>query len=130
MCFYSYQSLPERNLLMIYLESFESNFVNDEYYGANLIPNLEKLQKEGEFSLEYRNMPGANYSIASLIASNCAIPLRYSKERDLWEAKFFLPQVSCMPEVLKNNGYQTAIIKAADITFTNVNLFAEQHGFD
>lgn len=120
----------KRNLLMIYLESFESNFVNDEYYGANLIPNLEKLQKEGEFSLEYRNMPGANYSIASLIASNCAIPLRYSKERDLWEAKFFLPQVSCMPEVLKNNGYQTAIIKAADITFTNVNLFAEQHGFD
>ena len=42
----------------------------------------EKLQKEGEFSLEYRNMPGVNYSIASLIASNCAIPLRYSKERE------------------------------------------------
>lgn len=119
----------KRNLLLIYMESFESNFSNEKYYGKNLIPNLEKLQKEGEYSLEFRNMPGATYSIAALVASNCGIPLRFSQNRDLWSAKFFLPRANCWPEILKENGYQTEIIKAADITFTNVNLFAKQHGF-
>ena len=111
------------------MESFENNYKNADFFGKNLIPNLEKLQNEGEFSNEHRSLPGADYSIAALVASQCAIPLRFNKNRDLWEAKFFLPGALCVGDILKNNGYQTALVKAADITFTNVNLFALQHGY-
>jgi hypothetical protein len=43
--------VPEkkRNLILIYLESFENNFANEKHYQKNLIPNLSKIQKEGEF---------------------------------------------------------------------------------
>ena len=58
------------------------------------------------------------------------IPLRFIKERDIWSSKYFLPQANCLAEVLKNEGYQTALIKAADITFTNANIFALTHGYN
>ncbi|MBR5598549.1 MAG: LTA synthase family protein [Alphaproteobacteria bacterium] len=120
----------KKNLLLIYVESLEQNFSNEKVYEKNLIPNLIKLQNEGEYSLEHRSLPGSDYSIAALVASKCAVPLRFNRQRDMWEAKFFLPNLKCFPEVLKDNGYQVKIIKAADIGFTNVDLFAKQHGFD
>ena len=120
----------KRNLLLIYLESFEEEYSNSKWYEKNLIPNLVNLRNEGQYSREHKPMPGANYSIAALVSSQCAIPLRYSPNRDIWETRFFIPKVTCFPEILKDNGYQTAILKAADIKFTNVNVFAGQHGYD
>lgn len=120
----------KRNLIVIYLESFEHYFQNAEYYGDNLIVNLANYQKEGQYSANHLSLEGTDYSIASIVTSLCGIPYRFSPKRDIWKSKFFLPQAVCMPEILKDNGYQTAFIKAADITFTDANLFLLQHGFD
>lgn len=127
-------TFPEkkRNLILIYLESFEQNFSQAEYYEKNIIPHLTDLQNEdgGAFSRRHNDLPGAGFSIASLIASQCGIPLRYSSDRDIYATKYFLPQAVCFPEILKKNGYQIAIVKAADITFTDVHIFAKSHGYD
>lgn len=120
----------KRNLILIYLESFEQNFSQPEHYEKNLIPNLSNLWNEGEYSLKNRPMYGTDYSIASLVSSHCGIPLRYAYIDDIWALKFFLPQAVCFPEILQQNGYQTAIVKAADITFTRVDVFAKSHGYD
>ncbi len=120
----------KRNLILIYLESFENNFAEEKHYQKNLIPNLSKLQKEGEFSINHHSLPGSDYSIAALVASQCGIPLRFIQERDIWSSKYFLPQANCFAEVLKNEGYQTALVKAADITFTNADRFALTHGYN
>ncbi len=120
----------KRNLILIYLESFEHNFSQTEQYGKNLLPNLSSFWKEGNHSLSHQPMYGTDFSIASLVSSHCGIPLRYTYINDIWALKFFLPQAVCFPEILKQNGYQTAIVKAADITFTRVNIFAKTHGYD
>ena len=41
-------TFPEnkRNLILIYLESFEQNFASAEHYEKNLIPNLTKLRND------------------------------------------------------------------------------------
>ena len=115
----------KRNLLLIYLESFEDGFSNSNWYGKNIIANLEDLRKQGEFSREHKSLFGTNFSIAALFSSQCALPLK-----DIWSTRFFLPKVTCFPEILKNNGYQTAIVKAADITYTNASVYAKTHGYD
>lgn len=121
---------PKRNLVLIYLESFEQNFAFAEHYNKNLIPNLSLLQKDGQYSLQHNTFPGTNYSIAALVSSQCGIPLRYLEKRNLREAQLFLPQAICLPEILRQNDYQTALVKASDISFTNVDIYAYTHGFD
>ncbi len=119
----------KRNLVLIYLESFEHNFSQAKHYSANLIPHLTELHKESEYSSFHHQLPGTGFSIASLISSECGIPLRYNENRDIYDTKYFLPQAVCFPEILKANDYQTTIIKASDIHFSDVDLFAYTHGY-
>lgn len=121
--------IKKRNLILIYLESFEQNFAKAEHYEKNLIPNLSALQKEGQYAAAYTSITGTTYSIASIIASHCGLVNVEEPARDIYQAKFFLPQAVCFPEILKQNGYQTALIKAADITFTQADVFAATHGY-
>lgn len=124
-------SLPEqpRNLILIFLESFEQNYSQSRYYEKNLIPHLTALQTEDNHIKNHQTLSGTNYSIAALVSAHCGIPLRYRKEREIWENQYFLPQVTCFPEILQQKGYQTKIIKAADINFTQAGLFALSHGY-
>jgi len=118
-----------RNLIVIYLESFENNFKEKKHYEENLIKNLSSRLKEGNYATGYHSLLGTNYSIAALVSSQCAIPLRYAKDRDIWALRYFMPGAVCFPEILAQNGYQTKIIKAADIRFTSADLFAKSHGY-
>lgn len=121
----------KRNLILIYLESFEQNFAKEKHYERNLIPNLSHLQKHGgKYSLNHMKVSGANYSIVSLVASHCGIPLRYMADRDIYALRYFLPQAVCFSDILHRNGYQSAIIKAADISFTSADVFAKSHGYE
>ena len=120
----------KRNLILIYLESFEQNFASGQHYGKNLIPHLNGFSESGQYSQNFSSIPGTDYSIAALVASHCGIPLRYQADRDIYALKYFLPKAVCFSDILHQNGYQSAIIKAADITFTNANIFAVSHGYD
>ena len=119
----------KRNLILIYLESFEQTFTSAEHYGSNLIPHLNNLQTPDNHSTEYRSVQGAQYSIAALVATHCGIPLFFIEEHDMYARTFFLPGAVCFPEILKANDYQTEIIKAADIHFTDTDKFALNHGY-
>lgn len=119
----------KRNLILIFLESFEQSFTSREHYNKNLIPHLQSLQKDGNYSKNHHSIYGTDYSIAALVSNLCGIPLKYKEKRDIWEAKHFLPRVICFPEILQNNGYQTKIIKAADIKFSHAETLAREHGY-
>lgn len=119
----------KRNLVFIFLESFEQNFTNEQSYGKNLIYNLEKLLEPGNHSNNYHAVSGTKFSIHSLIAEHCGIPYKYNKKQNIWENQYFLPQVTCFSDILNQHGYQTKIIKAADINFTNAGTFARNHGY-
>lgn len=120
----------KRNIIIIYLESFEQNYTKTEHYEDNLLKSLQSLQTQDNHSLEYRALNSTNYSIGALVATQCGIPLIFSQERDMYINTFFLPETICFPEILKANGYQTEIIKAADIHFTDADKFAKTHGYD
>ena len=119
----------KRNLVLIYLESFEQNFTQSKHYQKNLLPHLQALQNSDNHLKNFHIASGTNYSIASLIAGHCGIPLRYKSDMDIYNLRYFLPQDKCFSQVLQENGYQTRIIKAADITFTRADIFSKSHGY-
>lgn len=119
----------KRNLIVIYLESFEQDFALEEYQGKNLIPNLSSLQNDENHSFAYHQIYGTDYSISAFVSGSCGIPLRMLKERNINDTKYFLPQAVCFQEILAQNGYQTAFIKAADLGFADTDIFTKTHGY-
>ncbi len=120
----------KRNLILIYLESFEQNYTLAEHYNTNLIPHINALQTNNNHSEEYRSFRGVQYSIAALVATHCGIPLFFLDNHDMYARTFFLPGAVCFPEILKENNYQTEIIKVADIHFTDTDKFVLNHGYE
>ena len=89
----------------------------------NLIPNLSKLRDEGQYSLMHENIRGTDYSIASIVSSQCGVPLRFIQDADIWASKFFLPQAVCFVEVLKNNNYHYQIFLQDQYILYNYQVF-------
>ena len=92
----------KRNIIYIYLESMESTY--SEY-----TPNLTSLaEKYGTFSSTnktggYKEIIGANWTIASMVAQTSGLPLKFSVDSSSYNAKnnSFLNGITTLGEILK-----------------------------
>ena len=104
-------TFPEkkRNLIYIFLESFEQTFASAEYGGfqeENLIPNLTKLQQEkgstyfsepGGYGMT--EMANCSWTMASMVAQTSGIPLSIPlahNDYDMYDT--FLPGVTTLTD--------------------------------
>jgi len=124
---YANPSKP-RNLILLYVESLENDFKNIE--GKNLIEPIEKLP--GVHVADFQQAPGTNWSIAGMVASQCAIPLKGFDPSDwnIFKQDIFLPHAVCLSDVLHNFGYQQIFLTGPDVEFSGVNKFYKTHQFD
>ncbi len=112
----------KNNLVIVYLESYEDYFASDD-----IAPFLAKLKKENISFEGYEQITSTQATIFAHFASMCGILIKQQSGDDVTN---FMPNINCISDLLKENGYSTAYIKAADIGFSRANFFAEQHGFD
>ena len=111
----------KNNLIIVYLESFEDHLATHE-----ISPFLAK-QKETNISFRgYNQITSTQATIFAHFASMCGTALNQHSDN----ITDFRSDLDCIPDLLKKHGYNTAYIKAADITFSRANYFAKQHGFD
>jgi phosphoglycerol transferase len=120
--------LKPRNLILLYVESLENDFKNIE--GKNLIESIEKLP--GLHVPDFQQAPGTNWSIAGMVASQCAIPLKGFAPSDwnVFEQDLFLPNAVCLSDILHKFGYQQIFLTGPDVEFAGVNKFYRTHHFD
>ncbi|MBQ7660092.1 MAG: LTA synthase family protein [Alphaproteobacteria bacterium] len=119
----------KRNLILIYLESVESGYA--EAFGGkqNLIKNIsEHMKRELSFDGFYQ-IKNQGFTLAAMVESLCAVPYKSSHIKGYTGYQNFLSSLVCMPEILKNNGYETYFMKGADINFARTKLFLSSHGF-
>lgn len=119
------EKAQKNNLIVVYLESFEKQFASDE-----VSPVLAQLKKENISFDGFIQASAAHSTIHAQFASLCGLPLLQDSLTSGDEYMNFLPKIKCIPNLLKENGYSTAYLKAADIKFSRANYFAEQHNFD
>jgi len=139
-------TFPEekRNLVYIMLESMETSYLSEDLGGArpyNLIPELYDLATENtNFSHSSGigglvEVPGASWTIGSMVAQTSGIPLRVPQGIDDWQNGYgkdgvFLPGVTSLTSILAENGYYQALMVGSDASFGGRRTYYNTHGVD
>ena len=121
---------PKLNLVYIYGESLERT-----YFDQQAFPGLApELSREKENSIDFSHteqLPGTDYTIAGMVASQCGIPLFAPFDGNASASlSSFYPQNVCLGDILKNSGYENWFIQGADLRFAGKDTFLLSHGFD
>lgn len=136
--FYQYYVEPtikssgnDKNLVYIYLESFEKTYLDNELF-PRLAPNLNKLilEKGIEFT-NIHQVSGADYTIAGMTSTQCGIPLfaPYHGNSMSGIDKFY-PKAKCIGDILKDSGYYLSFMQGSSTHFSGIDKFYQTHGFD
>lgn len=121
---------PKYNLVYIYAESLERTYFNEEAF-PGLTPELGALKDAALDFSHTTQLPGTDYTIAGMVASQCGIPLFAPFEGNASSSvSSFFPQNLCLGDILKNSGYQNYFIQGANLRFAGKDVFLKSHGFD
>ena len=130
----------KRNLILIYLESFENIFSNKEIFDENLIKDLDKNELNGKSFTNFKETMYTNWTIAGIVSSQCGLPLKPisilntqkkgKHQRGIFGLKTFLPNAKCLGDILKENDYKNIFINAVSLDFVGTGLFFKNHGYD
>lgn len=129
----SREARQPKNLVLIYLESFEQGLRSKERYGRNLLEPLDTLEVPHRQFKRFWQMEGTHWSIAGMVASQCGIPLRppaFGQNLFGQKVSEFLPGAVCLGDILKANGYHNTVLAGMDLEFAGVGKFYSQHGYD
>lgn len=119
-----------KNMVVIFAESIESTFADADYWGENLIPNLSALADKHTAVKGYQSINGTNWTIAAHVATFCGVPLRMQLRDVLGvDTPAFMPNITCLPDVLQQAGYHTLFLKGAYLSFAGTETFVTEHRF-
>lgn len=112
-----------RNLIVIFLESMETNFVR-------YTPEIDSLFKQWGFAPGGVNVSGTSWTIAGITGKLCGIPLNMPMGIDEYHGKLptYLPHASCLMNVLANQGYEQVYVQGSSGDFTQKRDFWNVHG--
>jgi phosphoglycerol transferase len=121
---------PNLNLVYIYGESLERTYFNNNAF-PDLTPELGALKNQGLDFSHTGQLPGTDYTIAGIVASQCGIPLFAPFEGNSASSmSSFFPQNICLGDILKNSGYENYFVQGANLRFAGKDVFLKSHGFD
>lgn len=118
-----------RNLILIFLESIEKNFL--EY-----MPELNELKLSNMYFNNVEgggsSVEGADFTIASMVSNTMGLPLLFNgilteKISNANERSFFKNQKSLF-DILQSFGYKNVYLQGSPSDFAGTKLFYEKHG--
>ena len=123
------QEERRRNLILIYVESLEESYSEPALFGADLLAPLRTVG--GQSLPAYHAAPGATWTIAAIVATQCGIPLTIydDAERQEGEGRSFLPGATCLGDLLQARGYRNVFMGGAPLSFSGKGRFLRDHGY-
>lgn len=117
---------PERprNLIVIFLESMETNF-------AKYTPEIVALEKANtNFPPGGVSVAGTGWTIAGITGKMCGIPLNMPMGVDQYLGRLptYLPNAKCLMDILADNGYKQLYSQGSSGDFTQKRFFWNVHG--
>lgn len=122
---------PQKNLVILSVESLEKTFEDEEFFGKSLLPHLQELEKEGVQFSDYMNGWRTTYTAASVMALFAGVPADmigmyminvFAEDFDLLKGYYSLGNI------LSDNGYQTYAVQGSSKNFSGLGHFFETHG--
>ena len=115
------------NILLIQLESFQGSLIGQKINGKEITPHLNQLKEETlYFSSFYHQTHEGRTSDAEFITNTSLYPLKSGSVY----TRFPENEFGSLPELLKDNGYDTAAMHAYDKGFWNRDKMYKNIGFD
>jgi phosphoglycerol transferase len=121
-----------KNLVLIYVESLEDTYGDARIWGRDLLRPLRDLG--GVSFAQYRPAPGATWTIAGMVATQCGVPLRIVSQSDVkartGTARAFLPGAVCLGDILHAHGFRNVFLGGAPLSFAGKGKFLQDHHYD
>ena len=122
----------KKNLIIIYCESIEETFGRSEVMGEDLLAPLRPSIETPDLRID--QMPGADFTIGGIVASQCGIPLKsisiLSGNLTGWALDRYLPGAVCLGDYLKKDGYHNVYYNGSSGLFSGLNKFFLSHGYE
>lgn len=127
----------KRNLVHIYLESYENSYFAKKdggYMETNLLPDLQKLSKEGlNFSDNDsfggpEQTYGSSWSVAGMVNMSAGLPLKVSTANAYGRNGSFLPGTSTIGDILGKENYNQTVMFGSDADFGGLTTYYKTHG--
>lgn len=122
-----------KSLVLIYVESLESTYSNKKIFGRDLLAALNNLKTDSIQFNQFEQTEGADWTIAGVVASQCGIPLKFVSDllrnRQFKHVKKFLPNSTCLSDILAAHGYKNVFLKGASLNFAGFGTFLNSHHY-
>lgn len=128
----------KQNLIYIYLESMQSDYVsitNGGLMKQSPIPELEKLALENINFSENDKIGGArvfsnsSWTVAGMVTQTSGITFNVPIDGNLYSGiGSFMPGLTTLGDILEENGYQNYLMLGSDATFGGRKDYFQKHG--
>jgi phosphoglycerol transferase len=119
-----------RNLVLIYVESLEESYGDPGRFGKDLLAPLRAVG--GQSFTSYRQAPGATWTMAGMVATQCGVPLRVYSQYDIkpqGSERSFMPGALCLGDLLQAHGFHNVFMGGAPLSFAGKGTFLRDHGY-
>jgi phosphoglycerol transferase len=119
-----------RNLVLIYAESLEDSYGDMARFGKDLLAPIRTAG--GESFAAYQQAPGATWTMAGIVGTQCGVPLRVYSEHDMKrtdQGRTFLPGAVCLGDLLRARGYRNVFMGGVPLSFAGKGAFFRDHGY-
>ncbi|MEE9965005.1 MAG: LTA synthase family protein [Propionicimonas sp.] len=124
------------NLITIYLESTENTLSDPAVMGQNLLANLDSATKGWADDRGVSVFEGGGWTMAGVVGTQCGIPLKnklfngsYSLNDFGETVNHYLPNATCLGDVLATQGYTSVFIGGAENNFAGKDTYFLDHGY-
>jgi len=120
------------DIVMIYMESTDRQFADPAVWGDVYAP-LNALAAEGMNFTRVGQIAGTGWSLAGLVATNCAVPIvpRGALYRtNFEEIDEFMPAMTCLGDILAARNYRSAFVVGGDLGYGGIDTFFRTHQID
>lgn len=120
-----------KNLLLIYVESGERTF--SEVAGGVAFEDMNAIAASGLDVHGIGQVENTGWTMAGVVASQCGVPLQPAgmfRTNKVGRLERFLPNLTCLGDLLKQRGYTLTHMMGASLAFGGGDKFLSQHGYD
>lgn len=115
------------NVLMVQLEAFQNFVIGQSIGGEEVTPNMNKLIKESAYFSEFYHQTAQGRTSDADFASNCSM-------QPVGNGSVFIQyathEFTCMPQILKQEGYTTNVFHSYEGGFWNRNTMYDNLEYD
>jgi phosphoglycerol transferase len=125
------KEMGRRNLVLIYVESLEETYADATLFGSDLLAPLRTVG--GQSLPRYLQAPGATWTIAAMVATQCGVPLTVYSEDEVrrdGDQRAFLAGATCLGDILQARGYRNVFLGGAPLSFAGKGTFLRDHGYE